>query len=265
MRKTTAIALLVAVALVIPGVVYASHQFTDVPDSHTFHNSIAWMKDHNITVGCNPPANTRYCPDDNVTRGQMAAFMKRLAENQVVDAATLDGQDSIAYTTEINGVACEANCPDGAALTIVPVLTLDVSAPAAGVMHISFDHQNDAGNTNDFVQDWIAIDQAANSGCGTWFFVPVQSTPGTYVISFYDGNINAGTNAGSVAVAVGAGDHTVNLCSLSTEAFVSNQGSLSTIWSGNGVGGSTSGSVSLSDADRARLEDSLGGTAPHLN
>src|SRR5690606_21829666 len=30
-----------------------------------------------ITRGCNPPANTRFCPDDYVTRGQMAAFLVR--------------------------------------------------------------------------------------------------------------------------------------------------------------------------------------------
>jgi hypothetical protein len=83
------------VSLLAPTAVWASHQFTDVPDSNVFHNSIAWMKDHGITVGCNPPANTKYCPNDPVTRGQMAAFMKRLAENNVVDAATLDGQDSV--------------------------------------------------------------------------------------------------------------------------------------------------------------------------
>jgi hypothetical protein len=39
-------------------------------------------------VVCTPPTNTNYCPEDNVTRGQMAAFMRRLGENQVVDAAT---------------------------------------------------------------------------------------------------------------------------------------------------------------------------------
>jgi hypothetical protein len=93
MRKSTFVALLVAGSLLIPAAVYASHQFTDVPNSNQFHTAIGWMKDNNITVGCNPPANTRYCPDDNVTREQMAAFMKRLAENQVVDAALLDGYD----------------------------------------------------------------------------------------------------------------------------------------------------------------------------
>ena len=71
MRKSTLVTLLVVGALLIPAAVYASHQFTDVPNSHTFHAAIDWMKDHNITVGCNPPANTQYCPDDNVTRGQM--------------------------------------------------------------------------------------------------------------------------------------------------------------------------------------------------
>ena len=30
-----------------------------------------------ITNGCNPPANTRYCPEDYVTRGQMAVFLAR--------------------------------------------------------------------------------------------------------------------------------------------------------------------------------------------
>jgi len=92
-RRLTTVLLTAVIAVLVaaPTAVWASHQFTDVPDSHTFHNSIDWMKDNNITVGCNPPANTEYCPDDNVTRGQMSAFMKRLAENQVVDARSVNG------------------------------------------------------------------------------------------------------------------------------------------------------------------------------
>ncbi|MFP3915514.1 MAG: S-layer homology domain-containing protein, partial [Actinomycetota bacterium] len=30
-----------------------------------------------VTRGCNPPQNDRFCPDDPVTRGQMAAFLNR--------------------------------------------------------------------------------------------------------------------------------------------------------------------------------------------
>ena len=30
-----------------------------------------------ITRGCNPPTNTRFCPNDHVSRGEMAAFLDR--------------------------------------------------------------------------------------------------------------------------------------------------------------------------------------------
>ena len=33
--------------------------------------------DAGITQGCNPPTNDLYCPNDRVTRGQMAAFLVR--------------------------------------------------------------------------------------------------------------------------------------------------------------------------------------------
>ncbi len=112
-RSMMLMGIVTAFLLAVPTAVWASHQFTDVPDSHIFHTGISWMKDNNITVGCNPPSNTKFCPDDNVTRGQMATFMKRLADNQVVDAGKLDGQDSVAYTTQIDGVSCESGCPDG--------------------------------------------------------------------------------------------------------------------------------------------------------
>jgi hypothetical protein len=51
--------------------------FTDVPAGSTFENDIAKLATAGITKGCNPPTNTNFCPGDNVTRGQMAAFMRR--------------------------------------------------------------------------------------------------------------------------------------------------------------------------------------------
>jgi hypothetical protein len=68
-----------AVLLAIPAISIAADRFTDVPSSHTFHDDISWLADRGITRGCNPPANDEYCPDDSVTRGQMAAFMRRFA------------------------------------------------------------------------------------------------------------------------------------------------------------------------------------------
>jgi hypothetical protein len=89
-KRWARIAMIVGVTalIVAPLTAVATHSFSDVPESNTFHSDIAWLKDAGVTLGCNPPTNNLYCPDDNVTRAQMSAFMRRLAENQVVDAAT---------------------------------------------------------------------------------------------------------------------------------------------------------------------------------
>ncbi len=42
-----------------------------------FDGDIFWLGDMGITRGCNPPRYDQYCPDDYVTRGQMAAFLDR--------------------------------------------------------------------------------------------------------------------------------------------------------------------------------------------
>ncbi len=50
--------------------------FADIA-GNVFANSIEWLAAEGITQGCNPPANTMFCPDGRVTRGQMAAFLVR--------------------------------------------------------------------------------------------------------------------------------------------------------------------------------------------
>jgi hypothetical protein len=53
-----------------------SSGFIDI-QGHIFQNAITWLSDQGITEGCNPPNNTRFCPQDLVTRGQMAVFIAR--------------------------------------------------------------------------------------------------------------------------------------------------------------------------------------------
>ncbi len=50
--------------------------FTD-DDGSIFEGAIEAIAAEGITKGCNPPVNDRFCPDDNVTRGAMAAFLVR--------------------------------------------------------------------------------------------------------------------------------------------------------------------------------------------
>lgn len=100
---------IIGALLLAPAAVWASHSFTDVPDSNTFHEDIDAIADARVTRGCNPPENTEYCPEDFVTREQMAAFMNRLGaldagQSPVVDARTVQGLGLFAdiVTVEVN-------------------------------------------------------------------------------------------------------------------------------------------------------------------
>jgi uncharacterized protein YjiK len=69
--------------------------FTD-DDGHLFENAIEWLADQGITQGCNPPANTKFCPNDRVTRGQMAAFLVRAkGYSQIADDFFVDDEGHI--------------------------------------------------------------------------------------------------------------------------------------------------------------------------
>ena len=51
---------------------------TFVDDNGSIHEAyIEAIAAQGVTKGCNPPANDRYCPDNPVTRAQMAAFLVR--------------------------------------------------------------------------------------------------------------------------------------------------------------------------------------------
>jgi hypothetical protein len=53
-----------------------ANRFID-DDGHIFENAIEWLAGKGITEGCNPPTNNRFCPNDPVTRGEMAVFLVR--------------------------------------------------------------------------------------------------------------------------------------------------------------------------------------------
>jgi hypothetical protein len=57
-------------------------RFTD-DDSSDFEGAINKVAAAGITLGCNPPANTRFCPDRPVTRAEMATFLVRSFPAQV--------------------------------------------------------------------------------------------------------------------------------------------------------------------------------------
>ena len=115
MRRShlTMLGVLIGLVLAIPAVVLASHRFTDVPTSSSFHDDISWLADAGVTLGCDA-SGTAFCPTDAVSRQQMAAFMRRLAQNEVVNADTANSAD-VAGTATNATRADDADLLDGRA------------------------------------------------------------------------------------------------------------------------------------------------------
>ena len=113
-RTSSRVLLIVAafVLFLVPVAAIAAGGFTDVDDDSVFKVDIEWLADAGVTKGCNPPTNDEFCPGDNVTREQMAAFMHRLAVNRVVDAKTANhaAEANVAATA---GNAANADMLDG--------------------------------------------------------------------------------------------------------------------------------------------------------
>lgn len=73
--------------------------FTDDNDS-TFESDIEWLAAEEITKGCNPPTNDLFCPDDFVTRGQMAAFLHRALDDVLSPTQSVEFVDDDGNTFE---------------------------------------------------------------------------------------------------------------------------------------------------------------------
>lgn len=59
--------------------------FSDVPDDSNIAAAVEWMKARGITNGC---GDGKYCPDDNVTRAQMALFLYRFGGAPISSGST---------------------------------------------------------------------------------------------------------------------------------------------------------------------------------
>ena len=58
-----------------------------------------------ITKGCNPPANTNYCPQRLITRGEIAAFINRTLNLPATDVDAFADDSGTVFEGDINAVA----------------------------------------------------------------------------------------------------------------------------------------------------------------
>jgi uncharacterized repeat protein (TIGR01451 family) len=78
--------------------------FTD-DDFSIFEKDIEWLSGMGITKGCNPPVNDHYCPNDTLTRGELAAMINRAFNlPAATDDYFTDDDDSI-FEDAINRLA----------------------------------------------------------------------------------------------------------------------------------------------------------------
>ena len=113
-------ALLLGAAVAFPLGVIASHRFSDVPTSNTFHADIDAIADAGVTTGCAP---NLYCPKDFVTREQMAAFLNRLGalgpgKTPVVNATKLDGLNSTQFARSDVAIGGQVTCAGSSMLPL---------------------------------------------------------------------------------------------------------------------------------------------------
>jgi hypothetical protein len=74
-------------------------------DTSIFENDIELVAELGITKGCNPPFNDAYCPREDITRGQMAAFLVRMLGLPPSDGDYFTDDDSSEFEDDINRLA----------------------------------------------------------------------------------------------------------------------------------------------------------------
>jgi S-layer family protein len=108
-----------ALILALPVAVSASHQFSDVPTSSTYHTSVSRLVGAGLTGGC---GGGKYCPNDPVTRGQMAAFLNRGLGRGMQDAGVTEDDHWATFL------------PDGSGFIAVNFMT--IGGAAGGTQHV---------------------------------------------------------------------------------------------------------------------------------
>ena len=153
-------------------------------DGSIFEGDIEAIAADGTTRGCNPPANTRFCPDHTVTRAQMAAFLVRALDLGpssrdyfIDDAASIfeDDINRLAQTGITRGCNPPANdrfCPSH------PV----TRAQMASFLVRAFGYTDDGGGDRFDDDDGLIherdIDRLAKAGvtagCGPRRFCPLR-------------------------------------------------------------------------------------------
>lgn len=137
--------------------------FADVDDSDAitgpFCTSVEWIKNRGVTLGCVLTPQLLYCPFDNVTRLQMAAFMKRLGDALTPIRLTNDQRPG-AVDIDTNPVVCQT--ADFAVTNFPRTAYVDATLSMSATADVSF--AGDLAMSTDAGATWTNLAGTTNLG-----------------------------------------------------------------------------------------------------
>jgi hypothetical protein len=163
-----------------------------------------------ITQGCNPPANDRYCPGDPVTRGQMAAFLRRAFDIPASTADLFDDDDGSIFEADINaiaaagittGCAVRAYCEGGVVTReqMAAFLVRALSLPPAQTT----DHFTDDDNSPFEAEIDSLAETGITTGCAASMYCPTQNVLRDQMATFLARALGPSPTAGTCTIVVG--------------------------------------------------------------
>lgn len=134
-----------------------------------------------ISRGCNPPDNTRFCPDDPVQRDQMATFLHRAST--IVNTGTTSTTRPPATTTTSPGATTPTTAPEAATGAFIEedgVAVMEVeSVPIAS----GWSRETAVGGFTGSAYYYRTAGNTRETGQGTLRFDIDISEPGTYAVA----------------------------------------------------------------------------------
>lgn len=132
-RKALTLVFVFTLLAIPTAVVAAGGTFTD-DEASVFEADIEWLAATGVTFGCNPPTNDNFCPDDGVSRGQMAAFLHRYdgyLGRSGVARERLTFATTSTTATELTTVTVDVPGPGTLVIEVDGQYWLDLDAPGA--------------------------------------------------------------------------------------------------------------------------------------
>jgi len=132
--------------------------FGDVDDTSQFCANVEWLKNRQVTLGCNQ-AGTAYCPNDAVSRLAMAAFMNRLGTALTPTQLAVDAAPG-GIDVDAASIVCQTEPFAVSGFPRRAYIDLSFSGQAAGDVGLAADivMSSDGGAT------WANLNTAANRG-----------------------------------------------------------------------------------------------------